>query len=116
MEFLILVVALIIHIAVTIKFSIIATEKGYDGKNYFWVCFFLGTIGFIMVAALPDQNLYYLISELQNNKASQSEKIHRITDHPSAPPSGSWQCDCGRVNANYVSSCSCGKSKRDAVK
>lgn len=25
--------------------------------------------------------------------------------------SGGWRCGCGRVNASYVSSCSCGRSK-----
>ena len=28
-------------------------------------------------------------------------------------PAGSWRCSCGRVNASYVSSCTCGKNKRD---
>ena len=27
--------------------------------------------------------------------------------------SGGWKCSCGRVNADYVSSCACGKSKHD---
>lgn len=26
---------------------------------------------------------------------------------------GSWICTCGRRNAHYISSCACGKSKRD---
>ena len=26
---------------------------------------------------------------------------------------GSWQCTCGRKNMSYVSTCSCGKNKRD---
>lgn len=25
--------------------------------------------------------------------------------------SGGWQCACGKVNASYVSSCACGRSK-----
>lgn len=29
-------------------------------------------------------------------------------------PANSWRCSCGRHNANYVSSCCCGLSKRDA--
>ena len=27
--------------------------------------------------------------------------------------SGGWECSCGRVNADYVSTCACGKSKHE---
>ena len=28
-------------------------------------------------------------------------------------PSNSWRCHCGRINANYVTTCTCGKNKGD---
>ena len=28
----------------------------------------------------------------------------------------SWKCSCGRVNADYISTCTCGKSKRECVR
>ena len=116
---LILIVALIVHIALCIKFSAIAYEKGYDSSNYFWACFFLGMIGYVMVAALPDQRLHFILAELQKDPVTPAIK-HKAnvdpTERSAPPPKGNWACSCGRINANYVSSCSCGKSKRDAVK
>ena len=117
MELFILIIVLIIQIAVCVKFASIAEEKGYKGSSYFWACFFLGIIGFVMVAALPDRNLYYYISDLQNARDKTPIKYSEdspLTERSAPPPQGSWVCSCGRVNANYVSSCSCGKSKRDA--
>ncbi|MBE6973318.1 MAG: SHOCT domain-containing protein [Ruminococcaceae bacterium] len=28
---------------------------------------------------------------------------------------GGWKCSCGKVQASYVSSCSCGKSKQEVL-
>lgn len=47
------IIALALEIAISMKFDEIAKEKGYSG--YFWWCFLLNIIGFIMVAALPDR-------------------------------------------------------------
>lgn len=33
----------------------------------------------------------------------------------SGVPDGRWQCDCGRINENYVSSCACGRNKREVM-
>ena len=30
-------------------------------------------------------------------------------------PVGGWKCTCGKVHSDYVSSCSCGKNKRDIL-
>ena len=35
------------------EFEFIANEKGYEGKRYFWYSFILGSIGYILVIALP---------------------------------------------------------------
>ena len=32
-----------------------AEEKGYHDKKYFWICFWLGVVGWILVCALPDR-------------------------------------------------------------
>lgn len=32
-----------------------AKEKGYHNKKYFWICFWLGLVGWILVCALPDR-------------------------------------------------------------
>lgn len=31
----------------------------------------------------------------------------------SGMPNGKWQCLCGRINEKYVSSCACGRNKRE---
>ena len=35
---------------------------------------------------------------------------------PVVVPVGEWKCSCGRVNADYISSCVCGNTKRSQVK
>ena len=119
MYIIIIVLAIFVNIILSMKFNEIANEKGYDGMNYFWLCFFLGSIGFIMVAALPDLTLRYYLNQLQSNSTPQP--THRqsstpLTERSAPPPQGSWVCTCGQVNANYVSSCSCGVNKRDIKK
>ena len=39
-------------------FSEAAEDKGYDNyvnRKYFWICFWLGFIGYLLVIALPDR-------------------------------------------------------------
>ena len=45
----------VIHLIAT-RFKMIAEMKGHDGKPYYRFCFWLGLVGWIMVAALPDRN------------------------------------------------------------
>ena len=58
----ILVVA-VIAVVIVVQYFIareieeIAQEKGFHGKTYFWWTFLLGTIGMLMVVALPDRNI-----------------------------------------------------------
>lgn len=33
----------------------IAEEKGFDDRKYFWICFLLGVVGYLLVAAMPDR-------------------------------------------------------------
>jgi hypothetical protein len=119
MYIIIFLIAIFVNIILSVKFSEIADEKGYNGKNYFWLCFFLGSIGFIMVAALPDLTLRYYLNQFQSNSTQQPIKNQSntpMTERSAPPPQGSWVCTCGQVNANYVSSCSCGVNKRDVAK
>ena len=116
---LIIVVALLINYFITCKFCDIASDKGHDGSKYFWWCFLLGTVGYIMVAALPDLNLYQYPDATQNHYTqayTSSTRPSDPADWSTPPPAGKWRCTCGRINANYVSSCSCGVNKRDITK
>ena len=117
---LVAIVSLIINILICTKFADIAEDKGYSHSSYFWCCFFLGITGYIMVAALPDliargktQTNNHTATWPANSGASQSVVSHSPNYNASAP--GSWTCTCGRVNASYVSSCFCGKSKREVM-
>lgn len=117
---LIAIVSLIINILICTKFADIAEDKGYSHSTYFWCCFFLGITGYIMVAALPDATLRNRI-RTQNNAISQpanngpSQAVAPPSPNYKASAPGSWTCTCGRVNASYVSSCFCGKSKREVM-
>ena len=48
-----IIVVLIIYWLSAKEFETIARMKGHQG--YFWWCFFLGIVGWLMVVALPDQ-------------------------------------------------------------
>lgn len=60
MEFLIIlavIIYIVIQYFVAKEFQEIANAKGfyYGGNKYFWITFFLGIIGILMVIALPDR-------------------------------------------------------------
>ena len=117
---LIAVVGLLINVVVCTKFADIAADKGYSHNSYFWCCFFLGITGYIMVAALPDATLRdkirtqnHAVAQPANNAASQT--VTPIQPNYTSHAPGSWICTCGKVNASYITSCSCGKSKREVL-
>ena len=37
-------------------FAEIAADKGYYDKKYFWICFWLGFPGYLLVIALPNRS------------------------------------------------------------
>lgn len=39
------------------QFEDVAAEKGFEEKRNFWIPFFFGIVGYIMVAALPDRGV-----------------------------------------------------------
>lgn len=50
----VLIVILIVQYKVADEFYYVAIKKGYDEKKYFWYCFWLGIVGYLLVIALPD--------------------------------------------------------------
>ena len=62
------VVGLIINIIVAKQFESVAEMKGHSAENVhaFAMCFWLGLIGWIYVAALPDRTLPFRLSEAIN--------------------------------------------------
>ena len=76
-------------------------NKGYDG-GFAWG-FWLGWIGIIVVACRQPAQVYYPPSPNPSYNSSSSN----------AP--GGWRCTCGRFHSAYVTSCTCGKAKRDVL-
>ena len=37
------------------EFSEVAATKGYTNKKYYWICFWLGLPGWLLVIALPNR-------------------------------------------------------------
>ena len=52
-----IVAAIVVYVLITNAFANCAQEKGYQRIKYFWICFFFGMIGYVVVAALPDKVL-----------------------------------------------------------
>ena len=48
-------IALWIDYLIAREFYFAAHEKGYPGKKYLWICFFLGMVGYLLVIALPNR-------------------------------------------------------------
>lgn len=81
----------------------IASSRGMDGG--FWWGFWLWIIGIIVVAVRPnDKPVHYQYAPAPKSKQEREKEILAA---------GGWKCDCGEVNYDYVTSCSCGRSKRD---
>lgn len=55
----IFLIILAIHYVIAKKFSEIVYMKGCYDSSYFWYCFLLGIVGYLMVVALPDKNARY---------------------------------------------------------
>lgn len=53
--FVALIIGLILDYFIANWFAQIAADKGHPEKKYFWLCFLLGLIGYILVIALPDR-------------------------------------------------------------
>lgn len=84
-------------------------KNGYFG-GFAWG-FWLGVIGIVIVAVR--QSAPYRSSEsIIVSKRSKDIPFQAVSqeDLPN-----SWQCSCGRYNAQYVNSCVCGVNKRDAL-
>lgn len=101
----ILIVAIIIlNWYIAEKFQNIASEKGYDDRAYFWWCFFMGSVGYFMVCALPDRGC-------EDKLESVRVELGKITPNNTVP-SDSWKCKkCGKINKNYCGTCGCGNTK-----
>ena len=69
---LLIVLAAIIVVALTSFlagcFYEVACEKGFDDQKYYWISFFCGVVGYLLVIALPD-------------RAGEGDALEQITEH-----------------------------------
>lgn len=62
---LLLIACLVLAYFIAGWFFEVAVAKGYNDKKYFWICFWLGWIGYLLIIALPDRgNIQTTITDL----------------------------------------------------
>lgn len=49
------IVAILILFYIAYQFYSVACDKGYNEMKYFWICFLLPIVGYMLVIALPDR-------------------------------------------------------------
>ena len=64
----------LLNIYISNQFKKTAADKGYEGRQYFWLVFFLPLVGMILVAALPDRNLNKALLQFVQNGAPKTEE------------------------------------------
>lgn len=108
-----ILIVLIVEIGVSCimgAISKVVNEKnGYYG-GFAWG-FWLGIIG-IVIVAVRQSPPYHSSESIIIPKYGEKLPPSAISEENA--PDG-WQCRCGRYNAQYVSSCVCGISKREAM-
>ena len=52
---LVLAAILVLDYFIAKCFFEVAEAKGHHDKKYFWICFWLGAVGYLLVVALPDR-------------------------------------------------------------
>lgn len=85
-------------------------NKGYE-ENWFWWGFFFGLIALIVACTKSERvrvESYSSRSFYNNGTGSTHEE--RILNE------GGWKCSCGKVQASYVSSCSCGRNRHELAR
>lgn len=109
-----IIIALIIDYLLATEFYFAANAKGYYERKYLWICFVFGVIGYLLVIALPDRGNSKPAAATSSQQPLQMGYQEAPKPQAEQPmSSGGWRCSCGRANASYVSTCACGKSRRD---
>lgn len=86
----------------------IIENKGYT-ENWFWWGFFFGLLALIVALTKPQRVTHsqYRGGGLYQS-AESAYKQQMLAE-------GGWKCSCGRVQASYVSTCSCGVSRQSLL-
>ena len=103
------VIALVWNVMWGVATQKVIENKGY-AENWFWWGFFFGLFAWIVACTKP---------QYVNPCASASGGFYSGgagTHEERILKEGGWKCSCGKVQAAYVSSCSCGKSKSEVLR
>ena len=105
-----IIIVLVYGIIMGFATKAIIENKGYN-DNWFWWGFFFGIIALIVAAARPQ-----CVSSIEMNRglAEEQEKQNELKrkDGRMLQEDG-WKCICGQLNASYVGTCSCGRTRAD---
>lgn len=63
---LVLIIFIIVQIKISNEFYSIAYEKGYRDRKYFWYCFFLTAVGYLLVIALPNKEVVTKVEDIKD--------------------------------------------------
>ena len=101
-------VAVAINLILSFQFAGIAEDKGYSRGKYFWLCLLFGVVGYVLVAALPDEALLYRISRLESSVGILQEDSGKGTVKVDTTE---WVCrNCQTTNSMKFGQCrKCGK-------
>lgn len=75
----VLIVVLCLNGFLASNASDIANDKGYEKKKWFHMCFWLGPISYIIIAAMPDQTM-------RSNQSKTNELLQQLLDKQSVIP------------------------------
>ena len=66
--------------------------------------------------AMPLYVLGNLVDEVRmlREKVMTPAPVNQEVHNRQLMASGGWKCSCGRTNADYISTCACGKGKHEA--
>ncbi len=97
----VLVVGIMLARYIANCFYEIACMKGFYDKCYFWIPFFFGIAGYLLVVALPDR---------KKEKETLLKSVKPLfTPQEMQKPVGKWACpNCGSVLPGDVIQCKCG--------
>lgn len=107
------IISIIIAIAGVI-FIIVSTVKGHNiegTSDYTLVYLFCSTViaTVVFVLFLGMYKAFVCIEEMQRKLKSMTNEVMEYKEKNNI--SGYWLCNCGKKNARYVGTCSCGKRK-----
>ena|GEM_PF-1686169 len=99
----------------------IIVNKGYEhnGTTWFWLGFFFGLIALLVAVAKPEHNKQQQTMVQNYYYTERGPYGGRSIIRPNADMErnillrGGWECRCGRVNDSYVTTCVCGRNKRN---